>query len=361
MLRAFIALIVLLVVVGIGGFFVLRTPEIPRAQLIEKYAGAESAFLELDQGGTAHYRDQGNPEGYPLVLIHGSNASLHTWQPWADELGDAFRIISMDMPGHGLTGAVPGSTYSTADMVAFVGEVTSKLGIERFALAGNSMGGTVAWNFALSHPGKVSHLVLVDSGGLPDAGETEPPLAFKLLRRPAIARYAIQVAPPSLIEDALLASFSDDGLVTEEMIQRYADLNRMEGTRAATVRRFQNPYLTETVSRLEQITAPTLILWGDEDELISVDVAGIFDQRIPESDLIIYVGVGHIPQEEVAATSAADVRAFLAETLTPTSASPEPAPQETAAPEAAVPEALNPEGSRLSTPPDPANAASGPE
>ncbi|MGV0033428.1 MAG: alpha/beta fold hydrolase [Candidatus Azotimanducaceae bacterium WSBS_2022_MAG_OTU7] len=64
-----------------------------------------------------HYRDEGNASGYPLVLVHGSNASLHTWEPWVSLLGDDYRIISLDLPGHGLTGGVPDGDYSSAAQV----------------------------------------------------------------------------------------------------------------------------------------------------------------------------------------------------------------------------------------------------
>jgi pimeloyl-ACP methyl ester carboxylesterase len=65
-----------------------------------------------------HVRDQGNTDGPAIVLLHGSNASLHTWEPWVAQLGDRFRIVTMDMPGHGLAGRTPGDDYSPMGMVA---------------------------------------------------------------------------------------------------------------------------------------------------------------------------------------------------------------------------------------------------
>ena len=109
--------------------------DLPREKLVGKYAGGASQFVTLPSGASAHVRDEGNPGGPVLVLVHGSNASLHTWEPWVAELGDTYRIISMDLPGHGLTGRVPGDDYTRNGMASFVHEVMGTLHVERFAIA----------------------------------------------------------------------------------------------------------------------------------------------------------------------------------------------------------------------------------
>ncbi len=111
--------------------------------LKERYANEASRFVELDSGTVAHLRDQGSPTGEALVLVHGTNASLHTWEPWVEILGDEFRVISIDLLGHGLTGRAVEDDYSPDGMARFVDAVTRKLGVERFHYAGNSMGGRV--------------------------------------------------------------------------------------------------------------------------------------------------------------------------------------------------------------------------
>ena len=98
------ALVVLLVI----GWFALQRPDTPYATLEATYANAESQFMDLPGGVRVHYRDEGNAAGPTLVLVHGFSASLHTWEPWVARLGGDYRIISLDLPGHGLTRAPQG-------------------------------------------------------------------------------------------------------------------------------------------------------------------------------------------------------------------------------------------------------------
>lgn len=282
--------------------------------LLHAYANTASKFIALPDGAIAHVRDQGNKAGPLLVLVHGSNASLHTWEPWVAILGAKYRIVTMDMPGHGLTGAVPNDDYSRTGMVAFVHEVTQKLGLTRYALGGNSMGGGVAAQYTEIYPGEVSALILVDASGIPrkhQPGE-KIPLGFRLARMPGLNKILLYVTPRSIIEEGLHKVFVDQSKVTEEMVTRYYDLTLYDGNRRATDIRFRLPPNDEDVAKkLGTIKAPTLILWGDKDGLIPVEYAGEFAKRIQGSKVLIYSNVGHIPMEEVAKKSAADVQSFL--------------------------------------------------
>lgn len=281
---------------------------------VAEYAEHPSAFMELPGGATAHYRDQGNPEGMPLVLVHGSNASLHTWEPWARELGEDYRIITVDMPGHGLTGEVPDGDYTRAGMVRFLDQVMNELGLTRFALGGNSMGGGISLAYALEHPEKVSHLVLVSSGGFPPAPGRDAPLAFRLASTPILREIMPYMSSRSMVEEGLRNVIVDDALVTEEMIDRYSKMNRYKGNRRAMVQRFADyGRLTETLpDRLGEIEVPVLIIWGEQDFLIPVEIAYRFHEGLPNSTLVIYEEAGHIAMEEVPGESAGEVRAFLA-------------------------------------------------
>ena len=282
--------------------------------LLHAYANTASKFIALPDGAIAHVRDQGNKAGPVLVLVHGSNASLHTWEPWVAILGAKYRIVTMDMPGHGLTGAVPNDDYSRTGMVAFVHEVTQKLGLTRYALGGNSMGGGVAAQYTETYPGEVSALILVDASGIPrkhQPGE-KIPLGFRLARMPGLNKILLYVTPRSIIDEGLHKVFVDQSKVTEEMVTRYYDLTLYDGNRRATGIRFRLPPNDEDVAKkLGTIKAPTLILWGDKDGLIPVEYAGEFAKRIQGSKVLIYSNVGHIPMEEVAKKSAADVQSFL--------------------------------------------------
>lgn len=288
--------------------------DISRAELAKTYANASSQFLTLPDGAIAHVRDQGVKNGPALVLIHGSNASLHTWEPWVRLLGDRFRIVTMDMPGHGLTGGVPNKDYSREGMVAFTHEVTQALGLTHYAIGGNSMGGGVAVKYAETYPDELSALILVDAAGLPR--KVQPgdkiPLAFRLARMPILNKIMLYVTPRSIVAEGLHKIFVDQSKVTDEMVTRYYDLALGEGNREATGIRFRQDGPTQAdAEAVSGIRLATLILWGDKDGLIPVEYAAEFARRIQGSKVVIYKDVGHVPMEEVADASAKDVRAFL--------------------------------------------------
>jgi pimeloyl-ACP methyl ester carboxylesterase len=303
--------VLLLALLVAGAFWLLSGPDIPRATLEAKYAKPPSEFIMLPDGARAHVRDRGPRGATTLVLIHGSNASLFTWEPWAKRLQDKFRIVTMDMPGHGLTGSVPNKDYSQEAMVKFTLEVVDKLKLQRFALGGNSMGGGIAARFAEEHPDRVSRLILVDSGGMPSKEGTRIPLAFRLARLPLLNRVLLHITPRSLVVEGLNDAIVHKKIITRRMVDMYWDFARMAGTREATLIRFRLPMDSAVKDHIGDIKAPTLILWGKDDNLVPVETARAFNAAIPGSKVIVYPRTGHIPQEEVAAQSAADVRAFL--------------------------------------------------
>lgn len=311
----FRGILVLISIVGLliaGLVFAFSDPDVPADVLVGKYGQAPSQFVDLPSGAHVHYRDQGQPTAMPLVLLHGSNASLHTWEPWVRELSTQFRVISVDLPGHGLTGPVPGDDYSQEGMVKFVDEFTLRLKVDRFALAGNSMGGGVAACFAIEHPERLTHLILVDAAGLPTKTPQDPGLGFRIARTPVLQNLMLYVSPRRLFEDDLKKAIVDDAIVTPEMVDRYWELNRRVGTRAATLKRFQIPRDDFIELNVMKITAPTLILWGELDTFVPRDVGDAYNNAIKGSRLIVYKNVGHIPMEEVPEPSARAVREFLA-------------------------------------------------
>jgi pimeloyl-ACP methyl ester carboxylesterase len=299
----------------LGAFWYSSQPDIPRAILEAKYAGPPSQFLTLREGTRAHVRDRGPRDALTLVLIHGSNASLYTWEQWAKRLSDRFRVITLDLPGHGLTGAVPNGDYTQEGMVKFIDEVAGILGLQRFAIGGNSMGGRASVLFTIKHPERVTHLVLVDSGGLPTKQVEPTPLAYRLRGIPIANRLLLHITPRSLVVDGLNSAIVHKDIITDEMIDRYWDFIRMDGTREATIirSRIRDKRIRDDIPNVK---APTLILWGEEDRTIPVEAAYAFHAAIAGSKLIVYPKTGHIPQEELADESAADVRAFLSGEIT---------------------------------------------
>ena len=294
-----------------GAVWYFSTPSISRAALTAKYGAPPSRFATLPDGARAHYRDRGPRDAQVLLLVHASNASLLTWEPWAARLDKDFRVVSLDLPGHGLTGAVPDRGYSQEGMVKFVLEFADKIGLGTFAIAGNSMGGGVAARFAEEHPDRVSKLILVDASGMPVKQGDRIPLAFRIARTPLLDQIVLYVTPRSLVVEGLDDAIVRKSIISDRMIDSYWDFARMQGTREATLERFNLPPGSYVKDHIAAIKAPTLILWGEQDHLIPVEAAREFHAAIPGSKLIVYPGTGHIPMEEVADQSAADVRAFL--------------------------------------------------
>jgi pimeloyl-ACP methyl ester carboxylesterase len=307
------ALIGLLVVIAAlaGVFWYASTPSIPRSVLEKKYANGDSQFIVLPDGARAHFRDQGPRNAQVLLLIHGSNASLFTWEPWVSRLDNTFRVVSVDMPGHGLTGAVPNGDYSQEGMVKFTDEFAAKIGLAKFAIGGNSMGGGIAARYAEEHPERVTHLILVDAGGMPSKQGDHVPLAFRLARIPVVNNLLLYITPRSIVKEGLNDAFVHKKLISDWMIDRYWDFARMEGTREATLKRFEIPWDSSIKDHIGDIKAPTLILWGADDQLIPVEAAHEYHDAIKGSKLIVYPDAGHVLQEDLPDQSAADVRAFL--------------------------------------------------
>jgi pimeloyl-ACP methyl ester carboxylesterase len=316
--------VTILAVLGLG-YWYLSAPDIPRSVLEAKYATPPSRFTDITYASTlpggapgtapnaahVHFRIRGAAGAPVLLLLHGSNATLFTWEPWSKALSDHFRVVSVDLPAHGLTGPTANHDYTQAGMANFVLAFADKLGLKTFALAGNSMGGGVAAYFAEEHPARVSKLILVDAAGLPFKASEGTPLAFRLARIPVLNLVLLHVTPRAIVTEGLDKAIVHKSIINDAMIDWYWDFARMEGTRRATMERFQLPFDTYAADHSAALKMPTLILWGEQDRLIPVSVAHDWHKAVPGSTLIVYPATGHIPMEEVADQSAADVRKFL--------------------------------------------------
>jgi len=278
------------------------------------YASETSQFLTLPSGATVHYRDEGNAAGPPLLLIHGSNASLHTWEPWVKLLGDDYRVVSLDLPGHGLTGGHESDVYTTAGQVAFVKEFVDVIGLSSFVMGGNSMGGGVTLQYAVTHGDDLRGIIPVSSSGMPRNPDASSPLAFRLASTPGVNQLMLYITPRSMVVEGLQHAIEDDALVTPAMVDRYYDLTLYDGNRAATRARFQG-YGSRPAGTLGEdlktVSLPTLIIWGENDRLIPVANAHAMAAALPQAKLVIYENVGHIAMEEVAEASAGEVRGFM--------------------------------------------------
>lgn len=302
----YIALLLLLL---IGGAILFNYhPDISLDRLKKKYSYPESRFVEVD-GMDVHYRVSG--QGPALVLLHGTGASLHTWEVWTIQLQNDFTIVSLDLPAFGLTGPFPDRDYQIRHYTEFLDAFTSTIKLDSFALGGNSLGGLIAWRFTLDYPKKVKQLILLDAAGIPREKVGESPLAFRLAKKPLVAAIMQKVTPKALFKKSLYEVYGDPEKVTPELLQRYFELFRRPGNRQAYVDRINQEDTITNPDRLKEIEQPTLILWGETDAWIPVANATAFQDRLPNDSLIIYPEVGHLPMEEIPVQTAEDVRNFL--------------------------------------------------
>ena len=283
----------------------------PVEALKPEYARAPSDFLEV-MGMHVHYRDEGNPQdSLPVVLIHGTGSSLHTFDAWAASLKEQKRVVRMDLPGFGLTGPFPDRDYTMDHYVGFVAGFLSARNIGHCILAGNSLGGQIAWNVALEHPERVQKLILIDAAGYP-VKSTRVPLAFRMARTPVLNSILTFITPRFVVRSSVENVYSDKSKITDELVDRYFDLSLRAGNRQALVDRLQLPVDSSRALQVRNIRQPTLILWGAQDGLIPVESAYRFQRELPNDTLVILKHSGHVPMEENPAESLQAVLDFIA-------------------------------------------------
>jgi pimeloyl-ACP methyl ester carboxylesterase len=291
-----------------------RAPDRPVQTLVARWAPPPSDFIEV-RGQTVHLRDEGpRDDPQPLVLIHGTSASLHTWEGWAAALKGQRRVIRFDLPGFGLTGPFDGQyaadDYRGDTLARFVIDLLDVLKVRRAVLAGNSLGGEVAWRVATLAPDRVAQLVLVDASGY--AFEPQDlPLGFRIARLPVLGALSEWFLMRGVVEDSLRSVYGDPSMVTPALVDRYFELALREGNRHALRLRFQQLEAGRDAGRLATIRVPTLILWGGRDRLIPPANGERFRSDIPGARLVVFPALGHVPQEEDPAASVSVVKEFL--------------------------------------------------
>ena len=311
MVKAIKLLLLVLLVAVIGVFAWGYAPDREIAELRAEYGGEPSQILPLPNGQQVHIRDEGPRQAPVLVLLHGSSSSLHTWQGWTEALDDQYRIVRLDLPGHGLTGPQINDDYTAKAYSDTVALTMAQLGVDKYIVAGNSMGGWVAWNHALAYPDKVTGLILVDAGGAPDAAPTSLPIGFRLAQNKTLRPVLQWFTPRMMVDRSVRQSVADPTKVTDAQVDRYYDLLRYPGNREATSLRGDVARVPATAIQMAQIGIPALVIWGRQDTLIPVTAADWFDENLPRSSKIIYPNLGHLPMEEAPAQTAEDVRQWL--------------------------------------------------
>jgi pimeloyl-ACP methyl ester carboxylesterase len=257
-------------------------------------------------GFRLHVREEGSAGAPPILLTHGFSHSLETWDAWAADLAADYRVIRFDLPGHGRSGPDARERYSNEDTVDALAGLIEALELKRPVLAGNSLGGLVAWRYAARPDSVARGLILLAPGGFSINGVSERPLVV-----PHAVEAYLQFAPAPAVRDATRRLYGDPGRLAEHRVASVHAAMTAKGVGQALVKRLSLFTLPNPAADLARVRAPALLLWGGRDVMIPVDHADRFAAALPDVRKIVYDGLGHMPHEEAPDVTLADVRAFL--------------------------------------------------
>ena len=284
----------------------LWTPDLERAELEKRYAASSTQTIELD-GLKVHYKETG-PQGAPaLLLLHGFGSSLQAWDDWSVKLEQKYRVIRLDLPGFGLTGASPDHDYSEEKDLAILTHFANKLGLDKFSVIGHSMGGKMAWSLAAAQPDRVQALVLMAPDGFPETKD----IGTKPYEVPAIMGLIKYVLPKYLVRKSIEPAFAEADALNDALVNRYYDMLRAPGVRGAILERSNQTIYTDPVPRLKAIKAPTLLIWGEQDQMIPSTNAQSYATVLSNSTTVLIPKLGHLLQEEQPEKGLAAVMQFL--------------------------------------------------
>lgn len=303
----FYAVLIVLILLIKGAVYA----DISVEDLKKEYANEYSKFIEID-GLQVHYRDEG--KGFPIVLLHGTASSLHTWDDWAKELTKNYRVIRMDLPAFGITGPNKNADYSITAYTTFLHQFLMKINVDRFYLAGNSLGGNIAWNYAAEHPEKIKKLILVDASGLPT--NKPQPAIFKLAKTPILSSLFLYVTPKFFIKKNMKEVYGDENKITNALITRYHKMALRVGNRQAFIDRAKTDFklgAKVNLDKFKSIKTPTLLIWGAKDSWIPLNNGKRMDLLLVNSKLVVLENAGHVPMEENPAESLGILKSFLNE------------------------------------------------
>jgi pimeloyl-ACP methyl ester carboxylesterase len=187
--------------------------------------------------------------------------------------------------------------------------VVDQLGIQRFVLGGNSLGGQIARATAVALPERVVGLILVDASGY-GVDPRNAPLGFQLAGLPVARDLMAYTLPRGVVESTTRYFYGHPEKVTPELVDLYVDMTLRAGNRRALARRIEQGYIGDPAA-IRSVKQPTLILWGGRDRLLPLENGQRFAKDIAGSRLVVFDDLGHVPQEEDPVRTVAEVRRFL--------------------------------------------------
>lgn len=282
--------------------------DIPLEDLKKMYENEHSKYITIN-GVDTHYQDVG--EGETIVLVHGIMSSLQTWDDWVAELSKNYRVISLDVIGYGLTGAPEDiDDFNEGQLLNSFAKFIEALELDEFHLAGNSLGGYIAANYAADYPNKVNKLILLD----PVAYPQDVPWIMDLATAPGVRHLGQLVQPPLLVTLNVKETYGVASRMSDKNMNRYVHMSQRAGAKSAYIKTFdilKERSTVETPLPFHRIGAPTLLMWGGKDKWVPVALSKRWKEDIPNAVLKVYPTAGHMPMEEIPKRTVKDAIAFF--------------------------------------------------
>lgn len=277
------------------------------ADIREKWSSEKNGSKFIDIEGTnVHYKDYGS--GPAIVLIHGICDSLHTWRKWEKPITEeGYRFISIDVPGFGLTNGKEIS-YDSKSYTLFLSKLFKKLEIKKPTIIGNSLGGFIAWNYALDYPEDVNKLALLSPAGYP----LNPPLVVRISENGFLKWIAKNFSTRISSDYIARGVFHNKDKMEEEDLERFYDLFNLEGNFEKYMRVFETIMkLKDHTPNLSELKAPTLLIWGEEDTWIPFKQSALWQRDVTNLKFLPLKNVGHTPQLEVPESTIESILRYL--------------------------------------------------
>ncbi|MBL8630031.1 MAG: alpha/beta hydrolase [Rhodospirillaceae bacterium] len=299
-----------LAVGGYAGLLEYGAFDMPLKDLEAKYAKPTSKFMDID-GVRVHYMDEGpqDPAAPAIVLLHASYMNLLTWDSMAKALSSQYRVVRFDMPTNGLTGVDPKQRYSIEFNMQILDELTTKLGIQKFALLGTSSGGPVAFRYAAEKPERVTRMILINSAGMPRTAQTNP----NRQRGTTIDQWIKDRHRSMTYWRENLAVNVTSMPPPDWLVEMAYDMGRRAGLRDEAALFLKNFKTGDPEAVLAQVKAPTMILWGMSNPTVMHLEANIISLWLTQAPSLVkkYPKVGHYLYLEIPSEVEKDVLDFL--------------------------------------------------
>lgn len=292
-----------LVVIGLIAFVQLA-PEAATKFAVDSErsrAGLTKHSIQLDDGLTYVYLEGGH--GEPLLLLHGFNANKDNFTRIAGKLTSKYHVIIPDHIGFGESSHPTNVPYDTDAQAQRLHQLLTKLNIKQVHIGGSSMGGAISVAYAARYGSEVESVWLLDPGGVSSAPKTAMFDAYD-----KTGKFALIARSPEEYDMVYKLAMNNPPFVPKAMLNVFAKESIANADLADQIIKQLLPDSIE--ERAKQIKAPTLIVWGDKDAILSVKGAAILHQLIPQSQVVIMPNIGHLPMLEDVGQSAKDYLAF---------------------------------------------------